>query len=70
MEAKYARDEMNSEKLILTCLKASDIEIEILQVNLEEKTNDKKDIQFDFYENKYFYIDDKNQKIYIKEKEE
>lgn len=44
--------------------------IEILQVNLEEKISDKKEIQFDFYENKYFYIDDKNQKIYIKEKEE
>lgn len=44
--------------------------IEILQINLEENTNNKKDIQFDFYENKYFYIDDKNQKIYIKEREE
>ncbi len=44
--------------------------IEILQVNLEEKTKDKKEIQFDFYENKYFYIDDKNQKIYISPKEQ
>ena len=44
--------------------------IEILQVNLEEKTKDKKEIQFDFYENKYFYIDDKNQKIYINPKEQ
>lgn len=44
--------------------------IEILQVNLEEKTKDKKEIQFDFYENKYFYIDDRKQKIYIDQKEE
>ena len=44
--------------------------IEILQVNLEEKTKDKKEIQFDFYENKYFYIHDKNQKIYISPKEQ
>lgn len=42
--------------------------IEILQVNLEEnigKKNKPKNIRFDFYENKYFYIDDKNQKKYI-----
>ncbi len=44
--------------------------IEILQVNLEEKVKDKKEIQFDFYENKYFYIDDRNQKVYISEKEQ
>lgn len=44
--------------------------IEILQVNLEEKVNAKKEIQFDFYENKYFYIDDRKQKIYIDPKEE
>lgn len=43
---------------------------EILEVNLEEETNDKKEIQFDFYENKYFKIDSKNQKIYLSEKEE
>lgn len=44
--------------------------IEILQVNLEEKISDKKEIRFDFYENKYFYIDAQNQKVYISEKEQ
>lgn len=42
----------------------------ILEVNLDGEVNDKKDIQFDFYENKYFKIDSKNQKIYLSEKEE
>lgn len=47
--------------------------LETLKINLKEnqtKENEKaREIKFDFYENKYFYINDKNQKIYIQEKE-
>jgi len=47
--------------------------VETLKINLEENTTKEnkkpREIKFDFYENKYFYIDDNNQKIYVEEKE-
>lgn len=47
--------------------------LENLKISLEEKStkeNEKaKEIKFDFYENKYFYIDENDKKIYVEGKQ-
>ncbi len=44
--------------------------IKILEVNLEKQIKPPIEIQFDFFENKYFYINEEGQKIYIDEKKQ
>jgi len=36
-----------------------------IKINLSNDTEKKNEIQYDYYENKYFYINDKNEKIYV-----
>ena len=43
--------------------------IDILKINLDKDVEIVKNIQFDFYENQYFYIDENNQKRYITKQE-
>lgn len=36
-----------------------------IKINLSNDTEKKNEIKYDYYENKYFYINDKNEKIYV-----